>query len=98
MRSLRQDESSREEFKLGLNKIACHGVRKMLAEVLEAGVQAYFEAARGEPTMKSMPQSRETAAPRSERSFVELGLWKSKLPGSTKGGWTRPATGRDSRA
>jgi putative transposase len=49
MRSSRQDESSREEFKLGLNKIACHGVRKMLADALEAGVQAYVEAARGEP-------------------------------------------------
>ena len=34
---------------LGLDKIARHGARKRLAEALEAGVQAYVEAARGEP-------------------------------------------------
>ena len=49
MRSLHQDERAREECILGLNKIARHGVRKMLAEALEAEVQAYVEAARGEP-------------------------------------------------
>ena len=34
---------------LGLDRIARHGVRKMLAEALEAEVQAYVEAARSEP-------------------------------------------------
>jgi hypothetical protein len=49
LRSLHQDERAREEFMLGLNKIARHGARKILAEALEAEVQAYVEAARGEP-------------------------------------------------
>ena len=49
MRSLHQDERAHEEFMLGLDRIARHGVRKMLAEALEAEVQAYVEAARSEP-------------------------------------------------
>ena len=34
---------------LGLDRIARHGVRKMLTEALEAEVQAYVEAARSAP-------------------------------------------------
>ena len=49
MKSLHQDERAHEEFMLGLDSIARHGVTKMLAEALEAEVQAYVEAARSEP-------------------------------------------------
>ena len=49
MKSLHQDERAHEEFMLGLDRIARHGVRKMLAEALEAEVQAYVEVARSEP-------------------------------------------------
>jgi hypothetical protein len=49
MKSLHQDERAHEEFMLGLDRIARHGGRKMLAEALEAEVQAYVEEARSEP-------------------------------------------------
>ncbi len=41
-------EGEREELLLDLNEIARHGARRMLAEALEAEVQDYLEAARGE--------------------------------------------------
>jgi transposase-like protein len=41
-------EGGREELLLDLDEIARHGARRMLAEALEAEVQDYLEAARGE--------------------------------------------------
>jgi putative transposase len=41
-------EGEREELLLDLDEIARHGARRMLAEALEAEVQDYLEAARGE--------------------------------------------------
>lgn len=43
-----QDEQGREQELLGLDEIARAGARRMLAEALEAEVQDYLEAARGE--------------------------------------------------
>ena len=49
MFSIHQDERAREELALGdLDEIARQGARKMLAEALEAEVEAYIEAARAE--------------------------------------------------
>jgi len=48
MFSIHQDERAREELALDLDEIARQGARKMLAEALEAEVQAYIEAARAE--------------------------------------------------
>jgi putative transposase len=48
MHRLHQDEQTREELMLDLDEIARQGARRMLAEALEAEVQNYLEAARGE--------------------------------------------------
>lgn len=48
MHRLHQDEQGREQELLGLDEIARQGARRMLAEALEAEVQDYLEAARGE--------------------------------------------------
>jgi putative transposase len=46
MRSIHQDEKVREEHLLDLDEIARAGVKRMLAEALEAEVEAYVESAR----------------------------------------------------
>ena len=48
MLRVHQDEAEREQFALDLDEIARAGARRMLAEALEAEVQAYIEAARDE--------------------------------------------------
>ena len=48
MLRVHQDEAEREQFALDLDEIARRGARRMLAEALEAEVQAYIEAARDE--------------------------------------------------
>ncbi len=48
MRRLHQNEESREELTLDLDEIARQGARRMLAEALEAEVQDYLQAARGQ--------------------------------------------------
>jgi putative transposase len=46
--SIHQDRAACEELTLDLDEIARAGARRMLAEALEAEVEAYIEAARGE--------------------------------------------------
>lgn len=46
MHRLHQDEGAREELLLDLDEIARQGARRMLAQALEAEVDAYLEAAR----------------------------------------------------
>lgn len=48
MRSIHHDQTMREELRADLDEIARQGARRMLAEALEAEVQAYIEAARAE--------------------------------------------------
>jgi transposase-like protein len=48
MFSIHQDARAREELALDLDEIARQGARKMIAEALEAEVEAYLEAAPGE--------------------------------------------------
>jgi putative transposase len=48
MLRVHQEELAREEFVLDLDEIARQGARRMLAQALEAEVQAYIEAARDE--------------------------------------------------
>lgn len=48
MRRIHQDDEAREESMLDLDEIARAGARRMLACALEAEVEAYVEAARGE--------------------------------------------------
>jgi putative transposase len=48
MQSLHHSEQFREELALDLDAIARQGARRMLAEALEAEVQDYIEAAKGQ--------------------------------------------------
>ena len=48
MRRIHQDDEAHEEFMLDLDEIAREGARRMLAEALEAEVEAYVESARAE--------------------------------------------------
>ena len=48
MQRVHQDEAVREELMLDLDEIARQGARKMLAQALQAEVEAYVEAATGE--------------------------------------------------
>jgi hypothetical protein len=48
MHRVHQDEKLREELMLDLDEIACQGARRMLAKTLEAEVEFYIDAARGD--------------------------------------------------
>jgi putative transposase len=48
MQRVHQDEATREELMLDLDEIARQGARKMLAQALQAEVETYVEAAKGE--------------------------------------------------
>ena len=48
MHRVHQDEAMRERLMLDLDEIARQGARRMLAQALEAEVEAYLEAARDE--------------------------------------------------
>ena len=48
MRSVHQDQPTREQLVLDLDEIARQGAQRMLAHALQAEVEAYLEAAQGE--------------------------------------------------
>ena len=48
MHRLHQEEKAREELTLDLDEIARHGARRMLAQALEAEVDAYIETAKNQ--------------------------------------------------
>jgi transposase-like protein len=48
MHSVHQDEATHEQLMLDLDEIARQGAKKMLAQALQAEVQAYLQAAEGE--------------------------------------------------
>jgi putative transposase len=48
MRTVQHDDEDRQQYFLDLDEIARQGARRMLAEALEAEVQDYIEAARGQ--------------------------------------------------
>lgn len=48
MQRVHQDETTHEQLSLDLDEIARQGARKMLAQALQAEVQAYLQAAQGE--------------------------------------------------
>jgi putative transposase len=48
MQRVHQDEAAREVLMLDLDQVARQGARKMLAQALQAEVEAYVEAAKGE--------------------------------------------------
>ncbi len=48
MLRVHQDEATHEQLLLDLDEIARQGAKKMLAQALQAEVQAYLQAAEGE--------------------------------------------------
>ena len=99
MDRIHQDEQTGEQFLLDLDEIARVGARRMLAEALEAEVEAYLEAAieerdeRGRALMVRNGHPRESA-----KWFAQPGLSRFTPRGSTIAGWTRMARGGASRA
>jgi hypothetical protein len=84
MRSVHQDESTREqeEFVLDLDEIARQGARKMLAQALEAEVEAYLRAGEGERDEHKLGRWwSEMATPEAARSSVGPGLSRLGLRG-----------------
>lgn len=55
MERMHQVEGDREELWFDLDEIARAGARKMLAEALEAEVQDYLQAAKGERDGQATP-------------------------------------------
>ena len=99
MRRLHHGEQLREEIALDLDEIARAGAKRMLVEALEAEVRENTSKPRGaSATREVAPWSSVTAMPESARSSWGREPWRSKLPGSTTAGWTKMATGTDSRA
>ena len=99
MHRLHQDERVREELLLDLDEIARQGAKRMLAEALEAEVEAYLEAARAERDEQGRaPWSFAMATPGSVRSSWEPEPSRFALRGSTTVGWTKTATARGSKA
>jgi hypothetical protein len=99
MRSIHQDEKVREEHLLDLDEIARAGAKRMLAEALEAEVEAYVESARDQRDERGRSLVvRRMATPGSGRFSVEPGLWRSVLRESMIAGWTRAASDDASRA
>lgn len=81
MRRVHHDDEARQQHMLDLDEIARAGARRMLAEALEAEVEAYLEAAKGQrDEREDTPWSQETATPGSGRSSWGAGLWRSALP------------------
>lgn len=103
MHRVHQDQRGRQQQLLDLDEIARQGARRMLAEALEAEVEAYIEAAKdqrdedGRALVVRNGHAREREILLG-RSSWEPGRWRSKLPGSTIVGWIKPASAGGSRA
>jgi hypothetical protein len=83
MHRVHQDEKAREELMLDLDEIARAGARRMLAQALEAEVEAYLDAAKDQRDSTDAPWLFAMGVPGSARSSVDLGPWRFMPPGST---------------
>ena len=97
-----QDDEAREELALDLDEIARQGARRMLAQALEAEVDAYIVPTSKRPainaTREATPWSFAMGALGSARSSVGLGPWRSVPRGSTTAGSTSMESVGASRA
>ena len=99
MERIHQREGDREELLLDLDEIARTGARKMLAQALEAEVQDYLQAAKGERDGHGHALVvRNMVTPRSARFSAAPERWKSGHRGSTTEGWMTMASDGSSRA
>ena len=76
MGSIHQTDTDREEFILDLDEIARQGARRMLAEALEAEVEAYVEAAKEERDERGHALVVRNGTPTSARSSLGPGRWR----------------------
>lgn len=99
MERIHQVEGDREELLLDLDEIARAGARKMLAEALEAELQDYLQAAKGERDGHGHALVVRNGYARERARFSAApDRWKSGHRGLTTNGWRRMARGGASRA
>ena len=98
MQRVHQHQRGREQQSLDLDEIARQGARRMLAEALEAEVEASIEAAKDQCDEDGRTLVVPMGTPGSARSSWEPGRWRSRLPRSTIVGWIKPASAGASRA
>jgi hypothetical protein len=98
MHRVHQEQQGREQQLLDLDEIARQGARRMLAEALEAEVEAYIQAANDQRDEDGRALVVRNGTPGSGRSSWEPARWRSRLPGSTIVGWIKPASAGGSRA
>jgi len=81
MDRIHQDEQTGEQFLLDLDEIARVGARRMLAEALEAEVEAYLEAAIEERDERGRARVVRNGHPReSAKWFAQPGLCRGSRP------------------
>jgi hypothetical protein len=81
MDRIHQDEQTGEQFLLDLDEIARVGARRMLAEALEAEVEAYLEAAIEERDERGRALVVRNGHPReSAKWFAQPGLCRGSRP------------------
>lgn len=80
MLRVHQDEAEREQLILDLDEIARAGARRMLAEALEAEVQAYLEAARDERDQRGHALVVRNGYAREREIFLGAGAVEVRAP------------------
>lgn len=80
MRSIHHDEGAREDLSLDLDEIARAGARRMLAEALEAEVEAYVRAAGGERDERGQALVRRNGRAREREVVLGAGAVKVRAP------------------
>jgi hypothetical protein len=99
MGRIHQLEGDREGLLLDLDEIARAGASKMLAQALEAEVEDYLQAAKGERDEQGHALVVRNGYAREREVLLGAGdRWKSGHRGSTTEGWTTMAREGASRA
>jgi putative transposase len=80
MRTLHYDEEHRQEHLLDLDEIARQGARRMLAQALEAEVDAYIEAARDQRDENGHAQVVRNGRAREREVLLGAGAVEVKAP------------------
>jgi transposase-like protein len=96
MHRVHQDERAREEeFVLDLDVIVREGARRMLVQALEAEIEAYLEAAKGERDEHGRRAlAVRNGLARSRQVLCGAGSIEVRAPRvNATGGWTRRAAG-----
>jgi hypothetical protein len=98
MQTVHHDDADRQPYMLDLDEIARQGARRMLAEALEAEVEAYIEAARDQRDQNGHALVVRNGRAREREVLLEPGLWRFGLRESMIVGWTTTVRSAGSRA